>query len=187
MSDLVSGIDFPNTDYVLKQKAVRNAYKLYDTDENEILSSKQKLLKAKEDFPFKDPEGNEVFRVKAENVLDIAGDYALIDSESGEKFAVLKKNFTLLTHSWEIQSTDKKTLATVTSRGKVFGLLRSLHELMELLPHKYTIEDADGAQIGSIEERFSLRDRYDITVDKGVEGREAIIAAVAVIDALEGN
>jgi uncharacterized protein YxjI len=58
---------------------------------------------------------------------------------------------------------------------------------MELLPHKYTIEDADGAQIGSIEERFSLRDRYDITVDKGVEGREAIIAAVAVIDALEGN
>jgi uncharacterized protein YxjI len=125
--------------------------------------------------------------VKAEKVLDIAGDYALIDSESGEKFAVLKKNFTLLTHSWEIQSTDKKTLATVTSRGKVFGLLRSLHELMELLPHKYTIEDADGAQIGSIEERFSLRDRYDITVDKGVEGREAIIAAVAVIDALEGN
>jgi hypothetical protein len=42
---------------VLKQKAVKNAHKLYDTDEDEILSSKKKLLKAKEDFPFKDPEG----------------------------------------------------------------------------------------------------------------------------------
>jgi len=185
--DLISRISLSDENYVLKQKAVRNAYKLYDSEGNEVLRTKQKLLKAKEDFPFTDPQGNEIFRVKAEQMLDIAGDYALIDSETGERFAVLSKNFTLLTQSWELHDTDGNLLAKVTSRGKLVGLLRSLHELMSALPHKYTIEDSGGTQIGSIQERFSIRDRYEIFVEKKVEGRKAVIAGVAVIDALEGN
>jgi uncharacterized protein YxjI len=186
--DVLSRIDFPDSRYVLKQRAVRNAYKLFDSDGKEVLKAKQKLLKMKEDFPFTDPEGNEVFNVKAEQIMDIAGDYAITDSETGEKVAVLKKEFTLLVHRWHIESPSGEKLAEIESRGKVVGLLRTLSDLADLLPHKYSIESADGKEIGTISQNFTLfKDRYVIELDEDAENREAIMAAAVTIDALEGN
>jgi uncharacterized protein YxjI len=185
--DSISGIDFSDNEYLLKQKAVRNAYKLYDSEGNEVLKTKQKLMKMKEEFPFKTPQGKEVFTVKAQNVMDIAGDYALEDAQTGEQFAVLKKNFSILIHTWDIEDGDGNHIAHVESRGKAVGLMRSLTDLAEFFPHKYTIEDSEGNQIGTIQEHWSLRDRYDIELEEGLENREAILASVATIDALEGN
>jgi uncharacterized protein YxjI len=183
----LSRIDFTDSRYTLKQRAVRNAYTLYDSQENEVLSAKQKLFKMKEEFPFTDPEGNEVFSVKAEQVLDIAGDYAITDSETGEKIAVLKKDFTFLVHRWHIESPEGEKLAKIESRGKMVGLLRALSDIAEIFPHRYTIENADGKQIGTIQGKFSIRDRYVIELDESAEDREAIMAAAVTIDALEGN
>lgn len=183
----LSGIDFPDEKYILKQRAVRNAYKLYDSSGEEVLSAKQKLLKMKEEFPFKDPDGNEIFSVKAENVLDIAGDYAIVDSGTDEKIAVLRKEFTLLVHRWHVMDAEGNNIAKIESRGKIVGLLRALTDIANLLPHRYNVEDEEGTQIGSIQGKFSIRDRYEINIDQEVEGREAIIAAAVTIDALEGN
>ncbi|MFB6175460.1 MAG: LURP-one-related/scramblase family protein [Candidatus Nanohalobium sp.] len=185
--DSLSRIDFPDRKYTLKQRAVRNAYKLYDSQDNEVLSAKQKLFKMKEEFPFKDPEGREVFSVKAEQVMDIAGDYAIIDSETREKIAVLKKDFTLLVHRWHIESPEGETLAKIESRGKAVGLLRALSDAAQLFPHKYTIENGEGDQIGTIQGKFSFRDKYVIELEESAEDREAIMAAAVTIDALEGN
>jgi uncharacterized protein YxjI len=186
--DALSRIDFSDEKYVLKQRAVRNAYKLYDSDDNEVLSAKQKLLKMKEDFPFKDPDGNEVFSVKAEQIMDIAGDYAITDSSTGEKIAVLKEDFTFLVHRWHIESPEGETLAKIESRGKAVGFLRAFSDLADMLPHKYSIEDGDGNEIGTISQNFTLfKDRYVIELEKGAENREAIMAAAVTIDALEGN
>ncbi|AOV94988.1 hypothetical protein AQV86_03625 [Nanohaloarchaea archaeon SG9] len=185
--DALSRIDFPDRKYTLKQKAVRNAYKLYDSEENEVLSAKQKLFKVKEEFPFTDPEGNEVFSVQAEQVLDIAGDYAIIDSGTDEKLAVLKKEFTFLVQKWKIQDSEGNFLAKIESRGKLMGLFRAFSDLADIFPHRYTIEDSNGDQIGIIQGKFSLRDRYVIELDENAENREAIMAAAVTIDALEGN
>ena len=188
MTGALSRIDFPDNRYTVKQKAVRNAYKVFNSSDEEVLRTKQKLFKMKEEFPFLDPEGNEVFTVKAEQVMDIAGDYAITDSETGEKIAVLKKNFSLLIHSWEVQNKDGEEIATIESRGKLIGFLRGLNELFDMLPHKYTIEDAEDNQIGTIKQSFTLiRDRYEIELNKEVEDKEALLAAAITIDALEGN
>lgn len=184
----LSRISFPDSKYVLKQRAVRNAYTLFDSDENEVLKAKQKMFKMKEDFPFTDPEGDEIFSVKAEQVMDIAGDYAIVDSETGEKVAVLKKEFTFLVHRWHIESPSGEKIAKIESRGKAVGLLRALTNIADYLPHKYTIEDGDGEQIGTISGSFTLiKDRYEIELDEGADNREAIMAAAVTIDALEGN
>lgn len=185
--DALSRIDFSDNSYTLKQKAVRNAYKLYDSSGEEVLNTKQKLFKMKEEFPFKDPDGNDAFNVKAENIMDIAGDYVITDSETEEKIAVLKKDFTILTHSWEIEDEDRNKIGHVESRGKLFGLARAFSDIAELLPHKYTIENGEGEQIGTIKGRFSLRDKYSIELDENVENKETILAAAVTIDALEGN
>ena len=187
MSEFLSRVDLSDISYVVKQKAVRNAYKVYDSDGEEVLRSKQKLFKMKEEFPFMDPSGVEVFSVKAEQVMDVAGDYALIDSGTGEKFAVLKEDFTFLVDSWRIHDAEDKEIALIESRGKLVGLLRSLSGLFSLLPHKYSIKNNLGEQIGTISGKFGLRDRYEIELEEGVENKESILAAAITIDALEGN
>jgi hypothetical protein len=78
--------------------------------------------------------------------------------------------------------------AEIESRSALVEFLRGLVGLFALLPHKYTIETPDGGHIGSIEGKFSIRDRYDIKIDDpGDIPKEAIVAAAIAVDALEGN
>jgi uncharacterized protein YxjI len=184
----LSRIDFSDNSYTVKQRAVRNAYKVYNSTDEEVLQTKQKLFKMKEEFPFKDPEGNDVFSVKAENIMDIAGDYVITDSETGEKIAVLKKNFSVFVHSWEIEDGEGQSIASIESRGKIFGVVRTLSDIADLLPHKYSIRSPHGNEIGEIKQSFTLiKDRYEIELNEGIENKEVILAAAITIDALEGN
>lgn len=187
--DVLSLIDLTDDHYVVEQSLFRSRYKAYDSRGNLVLRSKKKRFKLKEEFPFWDANDQEVFRVKAEGIMDHAGDYTIIDSATDQPVAILDKNWTLLTHKWKIRSaTDERLLAKVESRGALTALAREYIPFGGLLPHKYTIESADGRLIGRIEGQFSLRDRYDITIeDTGDVPREAVVAAAMVIDALEGN
>ena len=186
MTDYLKGIDFTSENYTVKQRFIRNKYEIFSGDQL-ILKAKQDLFKLKEKFPFVNEKGEEVFTIKAEQMLDIAGDYTIVDSVTGEEKAVLSKKFTFLKQVWKVKSTDGRVLAKIESRSSLVELLRSLSDIMSLIPHKYSIEDGKGRQIGSIKGRFSLRDTYDVHVEKDVEGREAIIASAVTIDALEGN
>lgn len=119
--------------------------------------------------------------------MDIAGDYAITDSETGEKIAVLKKDFDFLIQTWWIQDTEGNDLAKIQSRGKALGILRALFDVVQFIPHKYTIENDEGKQVGTINGKFGIRDRYIIELDQDTENREAIMAAAVTIDALEGD
>ncbi|PSG99282.1 MAG: hypothetical protein BRC29_04110 [Nanohaloarchaea archaeon SW_7_43_1] len=182
-------IDLTDDFYTVTQNLVRNKYTVKNSDGEEILQAKQKMFKMKEEFPFTDPDGNTVFTVKAERRLDIAGDYGVVDEETGENIVTLEKEFSILTHNWKIKDPEKDTLmATIESRGRIMGLLRSLMSLLEFLPHKYTIYNSDRDEIGEIREKFSLKDRYEIEIGElGKIPREAIIAAAISVDALEGE
>jgi uncharacterized protein YxjI len=187
--DAISGIDLPDDTYRTEQHLLRNKYRILDDRGNTVLRAKQKLFKMKEQFPFVDADGNEVFEIEAEGILDHSGDYTITDSRTGDPIAVLNKNFTLFAHEWDVKDPhDGSQLAHIESRGALVEALRSFVSLASLLPHKYTIEDASGQQIGEIEGQFSFRDVYDITVDRNVDPpREALVAAAIAIDALEGN
>lgn len=188
-ADVIGGIDLYADEYTVKQSLVRNKYEVYDPDGSLVLKGKQKLLKMKEEFPFQDADGSVVFRVKAEGVFDIAGDYTLTDEATEEPIAVLDKNFTLFKHVWKIRSPDdERLLATIESGSAIVEALRNVSTLFNLLPHTYTIEGPDGEDFGSIKGHFSLRDTYTISLgDTGDIPREALVAACVAIDALEGN
>lgn len=186
MKDSITGIDFPSEEYTIEQNLIRNKYEIR-TDGELFLKAKQELFKMKEKFPFVNSRGEEVFSIKAEQMLDIAGDYTLVDSITDEEVAVLSKKFTFLKHVWKVKSTNGRTLAKIESQSTFLELLRSLSDILSLLPRKYKITDESGREIGSIKGRFSIKDIYDVKVDSGIEGREAIIASAVTIDALEGN
>jgi uncharacterized protein YxjI len=188
MTDVIGGVDLTADRYVITQRPFRNRYKITDAEGDVVLKTKQKLFKLKEEFPFLDSDGNVVFRVKAESMLDFAGDYTLIDESSGEPIAVLEKQFTFFKHVWRVRSPDDRLLATIESGSLVIEVMRNLSGLFSIIPHSYTIEGPSGAALGTLDGRLSIRDIYDLHIeDPGDAPKEALVAAAIAIDALEGN
>ena len=184
----IGGIILDSNEYTVKQNYVRNKYRVFDSARNLVLRAKQKRFKMKEEFPFVDPNGNTVFSVKAKKILDIAGDYALVDERTGEPVVVLTKDLTLFHHHWTIKRPDGTEVAEIESRSAILEALRSFSWIFAILPHKYEITTPDGEPIGKITGQFSLRDEYKIQIeDTNAVSKTALVAATIAIDALEGN
>ena len=189
-SRLVTALDLDDDQYTVEQSLIRNKYAAYDSSGELVVRGKQKLFKMKEEFPFVDADGEDVFRVEAGQILDVAGSYAVFDAETGDRVAVLDNDFSVLQDVWTVRDGDTEAVVgRITSRGAAVTLARNLIPILgPLIPHKYEITDADGAHIGRIDGQLSLRDRYRIEIDdaSGV-ATDAVITAAMVIDAIQGN
>ncbi|MFB6160654.1 MAG: LURP-one-related/scramblase family protein [Haloferacaceae archaeon] len=185
----IEGVDLSDDEYTVEQSLVRNKYAASDAAGNTVLRGKQKMFRMKEQFPFTDADGNEVFEVKAGGVIDVAGNYVLTDARTGENLVVLDNDLSILQDTWRIRDAGTEaTLAEINSRGALVTLARNNLPFGGLIPHKYEITDPDGAHVGSIEGEVSLRDRYRITIDDAsAVPREPVVAAAMVIDAIQGN
>jgi uncharacterized protein YxjI len=185
----IQGIDLSDDSYVVEQSLVRNKYKAMDSAGTVVLRGKQKLFKLKERFPFVDADGNDVFEVKAGGIIDVAGNYVLSDSQTDEDLVVLDNDYSIFQDTWRIRDAgDERKLAEINSRGALMTLARNVLPFGHWIPHKYEITDADGDHVGTIAGKFSLKDRYEITIDDASEvPTEPVIAAAMVIDAIQGN
>ncbi len=186
---VIRGVDLSDDQYTVVQSLVRNKYRAEDARGNVVLRGKQKLLKMKEEFPFVDSDGNEVFTVKAGSIIDVAGDYILTDAQTGEDIVILDNDYSILQDTWTVRDArDERKLAEINSRGAAITLARNLVPFGGWIPHKYEITDVDGDHVGNISGQFSLKDTYDITIDDASDvPKEPIIAAAMVIDAIQGN
>lgn len=185
----ISGIELTDDRYAVEQSLIRNKYKALDDAGNTVLRGKQKMFKLKEEFPFVDGQGNDVFTVKAAGIIDIAGDYLLSDAQTGEDVVILDNDYSIFQDTWTIRDADTKAeLATIDSRGAAVTLARNMLPFGNWIPHKYEITDSNGGHVGSIEGHVSFRDKYDITIDDAsAVPKEPIIAAAMVIDAIQGQ
>jgi len=185
----IAGIDLSDDRYVVEQSLIRNKYKAMDAAGNVVLRGKQKMLKMKEEFPFVDADGTEVFQVKAGGIIDVAGNYVLTDSQTGEDIVILDNDYSILQDTWKIR--DAKTeakIAEINSQGALVTVARNVVPFGGWIPHKYEITDQDGNHVGNIDGQFSLKDRYEITIDDASSvPKEPIVAAAMVIDAIQGN
>ncbi|MFA9518269.1 LURP-one-related/scramblase family protein [Halopenitus sp. H-Gu1] len=185
----ITGLELSDTNYTVEQSLIGNRYEALDASGNTVLKGKQKLFKSKEEFPFSDSDGNDVFTVKASSVIDVAGDYLLTDSQTGTDLVILDNDFSVFQDTWKIRDADDRSvLAEITSRGALVALARRYVPFGEWIPHKYEITDQEGTHVGSIEGQLSLKDRYDITIDDASSvPKEPIVAAAMVIDAIQGH
>jgi len=185
----ISGVDLSDDRYAVEQSLIRNKYRALDAAGNTVLKGKQKMLKMKEEFPFTDADGDEAFTVKAGGIIDVAGNYVLSDARTGEDLVILDNDYSLFQDTWKIRDarTEAK-LAEINSRGALVTLARHYVPFGGWIPHKYEITDLDGKHVGNISGQFSLRDRYEITIDDAsTVPREPVVAAAMVIDAIQGN
>jgi uncharacterized protein YxjI len=187
----IRGLTLSDDHYTVEQNLARNKYKALDDDGNTVLQAKQKAFKLKEEFPFRNGAGDEVFSINAQQIRDYEGQYVLTEAGTGEDVVVLDHEYSLLEQAtgvtWKIRDAETETvLAEITSR-KFVGLFRT-GLLGNLIPHKYTITDGDGTQVGTISGRLSMKDRYDVEMTETESvPREPVVAAAMVIDAIEGN
>jgi uncharacterized protein YxjI len=184
----ISGLDLYGDRYEVVQSLIRNKYKATDGEGNVVLRGKQKMFKMKEEFPFVDGDGEEVFTVTAGGVIDVAGNYVLSDARTGEDLVVLDNDFSVFRDTWTIRDPDGSALAEINSRGALITLARAYVPFGALIPHKYEITDPEGGHVGNISGKFSLRDRYAITIDDASSvPREVVVASAMVIDAIQNN
>jgi uncharacterized protein YxjI len=185
----IRGLELRDDSYTVVQSLVRNKYRAEDSDGNVVLRGKQKLFKMKEEFPFVDADGNEVFTVKAGGIIDVAGNYLLQDAQTGEDIVILDNDYSVFQDTWRIRhpKTEAK-VAEINSRGAAITIARNVLPFGALIPRKYEITDLDGNHVGDISGQFSLKDRYDIDIhDASTVPKESIVAAAMVIDAIQGN
>jgi uncharacterized protein YxjI len=184
----ISGLDLHDDSYEVTQSLIRNRYKATDPRGNVVLRGKQKMFKAREEFPFVDGDGQEVFTVTADAILDFAGDYVLTDAQTGEDVVVLDNDFSMFQDVWTIRDPDGSVLAEIRSRGALVTLARGFLPFGELIPHRYEITEPDGSHVGNIGGKLSFRDRYAITIDDASNvPKEVVIAAAMVIDAIQNH
>lgn len=183
------GIELDDDSYTIVQSLARNKYRAEDSTGNVVLRGAQKMLKMKEEFPFTDADGNDVFTVKAGGIVDVAGDYLLEDAQTGEGVVILDNDYSVMQDTWKIRDpgTEAK-IAEINSRGGAVMLARNLLPLGTIIPHKYEITNADGDHVGNIEGQLSMKDTYEISIDDTSDvPKEAVVAAAMVIDAIQEN
>ena len=185
----IGGVDLTDSSYTVVQSLIRNKYRATDTSGDVVLRGKQKMFKLKEEFPFTDADGNDAFTVKAGGIIDVAGDYALVDAATGEELVILDNDYSLLQDTWTVRDADdERALAKIESRGALTTIARNALPFGHWIPHKYEITDVDGNHVGTIAGKFSLRDTYEISIDDAEQvPTEPVVAAAMVIDAIQGN
>jgi len=187
--DGLAGVDLTDTKYEVEQSLVRNKYEAYDSEGNLVFKGKQKMFKLKEQFPFVDADGEELFTVSAQGIIDTAADYTLLDEQTGEPVVVLDRNWSWLNDVWKIRHPKNEALvATIELQSIGSELIRRFVPMGQFLPHKYEITDVDGNHVGDIEGQLGMKDRYEVTIDDASDvPRDAVVAAAMVIDAIEAN
>jgi len=184
----LSGTEF-TVEQTGKDENMRPEYEARDVTGTTVFTGKYEMYQEKDTVRFADSDGNEVCTVTASGTWDIAGDYRLTDSHTGEDLVVFENDFSMLRDTWRVRDADDGSLlAEIESRGGLATAGRKLLPLGQWIGHEYEITGPEGNTAGSIESGFAILDEYDITLtDSGSVPPAPVVIGTAVIDAIQGN
>ncbi|MFC6974319.1 hypothetical protein ACFQL1_06080 [Halomicroarcula sp. GCM10025709] len=188
-----AALGLSGTRYTVEQtgtdKNFRPEYEARDVSGDTIFRCTYNMYEGNDTFPFIDTDGTELFTVEASGNWNIAGDYLLTDSQTGEELVVLDNDLSLFQDTWRIRDAeDGSLLAEINSRGTPFTVGRKLLPVGQWIGHKFEITDAEGDSVGTIKSDFAVFDEYEITInDSSSVPVDPIVAGTAVIDAIQGN
>jgi uncharacterized protein YxjI len=185
--------------YVVDQliRPVANLYRI-STSGAPVAFVRQKRFALKEDIRFfaDENERDELFRLKARQIMEVGGRYDVITPD-GTVVGTLEKVFgrSLLRSTWRILDPAGGVLAVSEERSLPIAILRRLIDFVpygELIPilFHFTIRTEDGRRLGELTRRFGLRDTYDLDLSddpqRRIDRRVAVALAIA-LDALQSR
>jgi uncharacterized protein YxjI len=158
---------------------------------------RQKKLAIKEDIRFSadESEQEELFRLKARQVIEIRGRYDVLTPD-GARVGTLEKVFgtSLLRSTWRILDANEAEVATAREKSFPMALLRRGIDLVpygEFVPVLFQFEILmDGHVVGEMRRPVGFRDRYTLKLpgdpDRRIDRRVAVALAIA-LDALQSR
>jgi uncharacterized protein YxjI len=159
---------------------------------------RQKKLAIKEDIRFyaDEQETEELFQIKARNILDLGG--SRYDVYAGNKqIGALEHQFraSLVRSTWRVRDASNQEIAVARERSLPMAIARRLIDFVPdvggLIPIPYNFDLLiDGGTIGRLDRKFKLRDSYvlDVSGDhkRSLDRRLAIALAIG-LDALQNR
>ncbi|WP_257462514.1 LURP-one-related/scramblase family protein [Archangium lipolyticum] len=193
-SDLAPG-RFGQSRYMIRRKFFKlfgGAFHIYDEAGNVLFYSKMKAFKLKEDlrvFTGEDMQ-EEVFSIKARNILDISATYDVTDSSTGQKLGALRRKGlkSILRDEWLILDVNDQEVGMIQEDSMLLALVRRF--LSNLVPQTFQAT-VGGTPVFTFRQRFNpfiQKIDLDYSMDTGgkLERRLGIAAAV-LLCAIEGR
>jgi uncharacterized protein YxjI len=159
---------------------------------------RQKKLAIKEDIRFyaDEQETEELFQIKARNILDLGG--SRYDVYAGnQQIGALEHQFraSLLRSTWRVRDASNQEIATARERSLPMAIARRVIDFVPdiggLIPIPYNFDLLmDGNAIGKMDRKFQLRDRYVLDLsgdpDRQLDRRLAVALAIG-LDTLQNR
>jgi hypothetical protein len=158
---------------------------------------RQKKLAIKEDIRFfaDETESEELFRLKARQIIEIRGRFDVLAPDGG-RIGTLEKVFgaSLLRSTWRILDANEAEVAMAQEKSVPLALLRRAIDLVpygEFVPILFQFEILmDGREVGELRRPVGVRDRYVLKLagdpDRRIDRRVAVALAIA-LDALQSR
>ena len=147
--------------YRIRKKVVTvgNKYWIEDSNRNVLGFCKQKILKLKEDIRIYSDEtmSDELFSIKQEQIMDVWGTFAVIDSHTNTKLGYIKRGFLseFGRDAWEIQNANQQVIGRIFEQSLGRALARKYAPGGGLVPEKMTLE-LNGQPVAEINQQFKV-------------------------------
>jgi uncharacterized protein YxjI len=133
---------FTESHYLIRRKILKlfgGSFHIYDQQERVVAFTKMKAFKLKEDLRMFTDESmtQEIFSIKARNIIDFAATYDVFDSETGEKLGAFRRKGikSILKDEWLILNEDDREIGLISEDSMALALVRRF--LTNLIPQNY--------------------------------------------------
>ncbi|UWZ40127.1 hypothetical protein Drose_00780 [Dactylosporangium roseum] len=121
---------------------------------------------------------------KARQVIDLGATYDVTDS-SGSAIGTFRKDFakSLIQSTWHL---EQPSVGAITGKERSLAVALLRRFALSFLPYHFDFV-RNGAVAFSVNKKFSLRDRYVITINDPELDRRLVIAMAVALDALQAR
>jgi uncharacterized protein YxjI len=189
----------PEVDRFEIDQLIRPMVNLYTITANgsPVAFVRQKRMAIKEDIRFfrDESESEELFRIKARALMELAARYDVI-APDGERIGVLGKVFgrSLFRSTWSVLDAQEQQLAVATERSQFWALVRRIIDVVpygDFVPIVFHFRIDQGERhLGDMTRAIGFRDRYTLDLsgdhERTIDRRLAIALAIA-LDALQSR
>ena len=186
---------FQSQNYLLKRQvfSLTGKFRFYDSMENLVMFSEQKMFKLREDIRVYSDENKteEVLSIKARQIIDFSAAYDVVDTAMNQKVGTLRRKgwSSILRDEWQILDANDNQIGVLFEDSMGLAMLRRFL-LGSLLPQNYDI--AIGEQrVADLKQNFNLF-RYELNIDLSMNIGKLLdprmgIAAGILLAAAEGR
>ena len=147
--------------YKVRKKvlAIGNKYWIEDANGNTLGFSKQKILRLKEDIRIYTDEKmkQELFQIRQQQIIDIWGTFAVIDSATNNILGYIKRKAAKSTFAWDewmVLDAQGNIIAKI-EENKARGLIRKYAPGGKLVPEKMKLY-LNGKPVVEINQKFKI-------------------------------